>query len=181
MVISQGTPQATLYYAFVSALCAFTALFFVYMAKNEIRGALLIQPGSLVKTDGIITKSKLQWHTGRTSAYTYEITYRYAVEGKTYNSNQINFMFGRSGPCSSRAIAYMGKYPVDTQVVVHYKIDEPAFAVLEPTVTGSTAQDLAIATAIFVISTIICIGFLCVYNGRIQAPMPKSVETPQRY
>lgn len=176
-IMARQTPDEILYCAFVSALCTFSALFYVYMARNEIRGALFIQPNSLVKTDGIITKSKLQWHHGKSPGYKYEIIYNYAAGGKTYDSDQINFIFGRSGPCSSLANTYVEKYPVGTPVVVHYKIDEPAFAVLEPTVMGDTSRDFAIATALFVISVAFCIGFLCVYQGRNQAPLPNAVET----
>ncbi len=121
----------------------------------------------------------MQWHAGRSSSYTYEIAYSYSVGGKTYRSNQVNFSFDRSGPGSSIAKAYVEKYPVGSQVVVYYKTDEPAFSVLEPTVTGNTSKELATAIAVFIISVALCIGLLYIYSSRKEVPMPNTVETMQ--
>jgi hypothetical protein len=120
---------------------------------SAIRGAVFIAPSSYRTTDGTITQSCSSYIGGKSSEYAFDIHYSYSVDGKEYSSSQVSF-----GPRASKskafADAYVRKYPVGFRTLVHYKADEPAFAVLEPTNIGATRQTF---WGILVVS-VLCIG-----------------------
>ncbi len=103
---------------------------------NSIRGAVFISPKSYKTTTGIVTQSLVYRSGAKSSNYNFNIVYIYSVEGELYSSRQVTFGSRLNG--GSSAEGYTQKYPVGHKVTVHYKADEPSFAVLEPTVVDQT-------------------------------------------
>jgi hypothetical protein len=60
-------------------------------------------------------------------ARSYDITYRYEVDGKVYNSDLVTFMTNEVN-----VSYYVRQYWVRKKVTVYYSPNDPSFAVLEP-------------------------------------------------
>jgi hypothetical protein len=93
-------------------------------------------------TDGRITGSKVERvkRGGEDKAtYTADITYEYALDGRTFEGDRVWFGDDYSATDASAFRAAVGRYPVGSAVKVHYDPAEPAESVLEPgpTLSGS--------------------------------------------
>jgi hypothetical protein len=116
-------------------LCSIIALFcivFAYKNINDIRGAVFIPSNAYRTTGGEIRTSKISCRGGKTASCSYIISYKYTVAGNDYTSRQIDFRVKRGDSDVAFAEGYVNKYPAGRKVTVHYKADEPSFAVLEP-------------------------------------------------
>ena len=126
----------------IVTLCSLFALYCVVEASynfNDIKGAIFVGSDAYRTTSGEILASNVVYRlVGRgrgeptEPAYNYAILYRYAVGGKEYTSNQVDFTSKLDLPNQAYAERYVRKYPVGHTVTVHYKADDPSFAVLEP-------------------------------------------------
>ncbi|BCM92195.1 hypothetical protein IAD21_04074 [Abditibacteriota bacterium] len=123
--------------ALISLALLFVFQMIAWHNYNSIRGVVFISPSAYGTTDGIITHSYVYSSGGKSASYDFNITYTYSVAGRSYSSDQITFGY-RGSSDRNFADSYVRKYPTGSQVVVHYKADEPTFAVLEPTVMGNT-------------------------------------------
>jgi len=89
-------------------------------------------------TEGRITASRVervkQGGDGK-ATYTADITYEYALDGRTFEGDRVWFGDDYSASDASAFRAAVGRYPVGKAVKVHYDPAEPAESVLEP---GST-------------------------------------------
>ncbi len=90
-------------------------------------------------TDGRITGSRVErvkQKKGGTT-YTADITYEYALDGRTFEGDRVWFGDDYSASDASAFRAAVGRYPVGRAVKVHYDPAEPAESVLEPGTTWS--------------------------------------------
>jgi len=91
-------------------------------------------------TDGRITASRVervkQGGDGK-ATYTADITYEYALDGRTFEGDRVWFGDAYSASDASAFRAAVGRYPVGRAVKVHYDPAEPAESVLEPGPTWS--------------------------------------------
>jgi hypothetical protein len=88
---------------------------------------------------GEVRSSSVEYDTAADGAGTYraEVLYAYSVDGVDQLANRVAFGdFGSSDP--GRAQRIVNSYPAGAEVTVHYDPDDPARAVLEPGVHGST-------------------------------------------
>ena len=67
--------------------------------------------------------------------YSPDVVYSFEVEGRSYKSSTISFGGSWSSSNSSDAYKLVTRYPVGTQVDVHYEVGAPSESVLEPGVT----------------------------------------------
>ena len=122
-----------------SVLLFLVCLVVIWANISSIRGALLIDPSSYRTTTGTITQSCISYHNGKASGYNFNIDYIYSINETNYIGNQITFG-ARGNHDRSFAESYIRKYPVGRTIIVYYKVDEPFFAVLEPTTIGHTRE-----------------------------------------
>ncbi|MFC4698707.1 DUF3592 domain-containing protein [Glaciecola siphonariae] len=108
-----------------------------YSAKDL---GYMLTGGSWLSTPGVVVHSRVD-KTGRLNSDTLYIEFTYAVNGKAYTSNNIDF-----GAWAYDIPAYLQKYPVGKPVTVHYDPASPNDAVLEK--SGS-----------FLLSLIMCVLF----------------------
>jgi hypothetical protein len=118
----------------------FVAIFIVggYLAKIYITDDLIAEAESSKdwpSVQGKITESKIE--TSRKDKKTYyslSITYEYEVNGKKYQSNDINIVDPSSSTSKASIKKTINKYPLHSIVKVYYDPDFPETTVLE---TGS--------------------------------------------
>ena len=115
----------------VLILCSvflFEFLFTTYSFKDEIKGIVLSDFINYKTTEGKITNSGTQLETGRySSRLIIDVRYAYEVNSIPYTSKLINFAADYH-----KIDYYLEKYPHGKKVLVHYEINNPSFAVLEP-------------------------------------------------
>ena len=128
----------------------------IWANVNSIRGALFISPSSYRKTTGKVAQSFINYYSGKSSGYNFDIDYVYSVGKNNYIGNQITFG-ARGDHDRTFAESYVHKYPVGRIVIVYYKANEPSFAVLEPTVTDQTKE---IFVGILIFSAVCIEGML---------------------
>lgn len=139
-----------------SVLLFLVCLVVIWANISSIRGALLIDPSSYRTTTGTITQSCISYHSGKAAGYNFSINYVYSIGKKDYNGNQITFG-ARGNHDKSFAESYVRKYPTGRTVIVYYKVDEPFFAVLEPTTIDQTRE---IFIGILIFSAVCIAGIL---------------------
>ncbi len=95
--------------------------------------------------EGISTKQ------GRTERYYLpKIEYAYAVNGKRYTANRIDFGGeGAALPSREEADVVTHKYPVGARVQVYYNPSHPATAVMEPAQVRNVLPTMLIGVAFF--------------------------------
>jgi hypothetical protein len=97
------------------------------------------------EAQGTITSSRVSKETrresgsgGRTSiSYYPRVAYQYTAEGRSYNGSKIN-IGGNTGGMEWLSRRAVKKYPSGKKVSVHYNPDDPADAVLEAGIAGSS-------------------------------------------
>jgi hypothetical protein len=100
-----------------------------YRDFGDLRGIVLSPVIEYKKTSGLVTVSggeTIGVGMGQTREFA-EIIYRYSVDGKAYESNQINY----AGDMY-RVDYYLDKYPVGKNVSVFYSETFPSISALEP-------------------------------------------------
>jgi len=82
---------------------------------------------------GVITRSAVatKRSDGKTM-YSFDVVYRYQVEGRELTCNSVFFGGNTSSSNSSAAYKVTGRYPEGAEVDVYYEPENPANAVLEP-------------------------------------------------
>lgn len=108
-----------------------------YVSVNHIR--LVYQSENWAETNGLVISSKVCRFEGRRISYSPEIVYRYTVNGKNYESRDINYGF-RDGD-KREADEKVSLYPAGSQVKVFYAPSSPEQACLE---TGGSARGFVI-------------------------------------
>ena len=91
-------------------------------------------------TEGRITGSRVERVKNggdRKATYTADITYEYALDGRTFEGDRVWFGDDYSASDASAFRAAVDRYPVGKAVKVHYDPAEPAESVLEPGPTWS--------------------------------------------
>ena len=104
-------------------------LILAYRDFGDLRGIVLSPVIEYKKTSGVVTVSGGEEKAvgkGQTREFA-EIIYRYSVDGKTYESNQINY----AGDLY-RVDYYLNKYPMGKNVSVFYSKTFPSISALEP-------------------------------------------------
>lgn len=100
---------------------------------RSFKGTYLVDRSKFVSTEGEIISSTTYTTTSRKRNrvyYHYAISYRYSINGRTYQSKGITF---RPDYDARPQIAeyYVSKYPVGSRVTVYYDPADPTFSVLE--------------------------------------------------
>lgn len=141
--------------AFFSVIALLACVLILWPHINSIRGAVFISPRSYRITVGKITESCSTYIGGKSRLYAFHIVYFYSLGSGNYSSDQVSF--GQQASTERAfADAYARKYPVGLNVLVHYKADEPAFAVLEPINVGETRRTFWGTLAV----SFVCVGVL---------------------
>lgn len=112
-------------------------------------------------TDGRITGSKVERvkRGGEGKAtYTADITYEYALDGRTFEGDRVWFGDDYSASDASAFRAAVGRYPVGSAVKVHYDPAEPAESVLEPGPTWSGSALYFIGLGLMTLGGIIALS-----------------------
>jgi hypothetical protein len=112
-------------------------------------------------TDGRITASRVervkQGGDGK-ATYTADITYEYALDGRTFEGDRVWFGDDYSASDASAFRAAVGRYPVGQAVKVHYDPAEPAESVLEPGTTWSGSALYFIGLGLMTLGGIIAVS-----------------------
>jgi len=116
----------------VGMFCLFVGLFASTMNMSA---------SSWPVTEGNITSSEVvDWGAVNHHDYRPQISYQFQVGGRYYSSSQISSgAIYYSGDGSKEATEIVNRYPVGSQVQVHYNPNNPSNAVLE-TQSGLTEQ-----------------------------------------
>jgi hypothetical protein len=112
-------------------------------------------------TEGRITGSRVErvknGGDGKTT-YTADITYDYALDGRTFEGDRVWFGDDYSASDASAFRAAVGRYPVGQAVKVHYDPAEPAESVLEPGPTWSGSALYFIGLGLMTLGGIILVS-----------------------
>lgn len=100
-----------------------------YSRYDEMKGIILNDFVKYGKAKGQIIKSDTKRISGYrgTSIETYDIEYSYAIDGKVYLSDQIDFLVDHGNYKK-----YLDEYPVGKSVDVYYDTENYGFSVLRP-------------------------------------------------
>jgi hypothetical protein len=113
-------------------------------------------------TDGRITGSRVERvkskKEGGGATYTADITYEYALDGRTFEGDRVWFGDDYSASDASAFRAAVGRYPVGRAVKVHYDPAEPAESVLEPGPTWSGSALYFIGLGLMTLGGIIALS-----------------------
>ena len=140
----------------------------------ELQGALASR--GWPQTEGSIIAASINKRSHRDSdhrtriAYFPQVRYRYLVNGRPYTSTRIEFGMGESGGRQEWAQKVVNRYPLGKNVVVHYKSQDPSYAVLE---VGLSWRSLALAAGG------VCFlgaGFLCLATAVKASSCPSRNE-----
>ncbi len=113
-------------------------VFFLFgMVNNNRAKKALTWP----TTTGTVLTSGVTSHTStsngiRNTTYEPEVSYQYSLMGQVYNGKRIRF--GANRMKQDEAYEVAGRYPVGSQVNVHYNPDKVTESALETVAQGST-------------------------------------------
>jgi hypothetical protein len=125
----------------ILALAMFAAGIFL-LAWGGYEMKVAHESGNWPGTQGTIVSSHISKQTRRDSkrrtviTYYPSVQYKYAVKGRSYISNRIEFG-GASGGMKSTAEKVVKRYPSGKNVTVHYNPRDPQYAILEAGFTWS--------------------------------------------
>lgn len=112
-------------------------------------------------TDGRITASRVErvkQGGDRKASFTADITYEYALDGRTLEGDRVWFGDDYSASDASAFRAAVDRYPVGKAVKVHYDPAEPAESVLEPGATWSGSALYFIGLGVITLGGIIALS-----------------------
>jgi hypothetical protein len=128
---------------------------------HDIKGSYLSDLASFSSAEGrIVSSSTYTSKQKRTTYYHYSIEYEFAVDGKSYRSDEITFDNNYSINQEFAQI-YINKYPVGKNVTVYYDPHDPSFSVLEPEEKGYAAAELLFLIISLVVLVLSC-GYLLI-------------------
>jgi len=113
----------------------------------SVEGTVL---SSEVTEDWDTTTSSRGGRRRESVTYGAEVSYQYAVDGRSYTSTRVSFGQYQSSNCG-HAAGIVGRYPEGKKVDVHYDPASPGTAVLEPGAGGGAYIPLLIGV-VFVIA-----------------------------
>ena len=103
--------------------------------------------------------------------YTVDVTYRYLVNGASYQSNVFVFGVPKSLPDSVEAQRVVAAHPVNGSVTVYYDPSDPSRSCLEP---GNVPQQFGLLTLMS--GAFLLIGLLLLISGGISVARSRLVE-----
>ncbi len=113
-------------------------------------------------TTGTINSSELVRvesgnHSDRKITYRPDVQFSYQVDGKAYNASNIGTSSGSSYNYRMAERIQM-RYPVGNVVDVYYRVEDPAFAILQP---GIRMSDILVAGSLLLFAVL---GLLFLFN-----------------
>lgn len=113
--------------------------------------------------DGVIEQSEVVTSRGDDgdTMYAAEVLYKYTVDGREYQSDNVYFGGDYRSSSSSGAYEVVNRYPVGDTVKVHYDPDKPENAVLEPGVTWMSYLVYGIGLVFFIVGLLLVLGPIC--------------------
>ena len=111
--------------------------------------------------NGKITRSAVatKRSDGKTM-FSFDVVYKYEVEGKQYTCNNVYFGGEGSSSSSSSANGVVSRYPKGSEVKVYYEPANPGNAVLEPGTTWSSYLVYGVGMVFLVIGVLVAGGSL---------------------
>ena len=108
--------------------------------------------------DARITRSEVIQGTGeRRTKCAALVVYAYRAEGKRYEGRNVTFS-DSWGDCAEKQ-QIVDRYPVGEDVEVHADPDDPAYAVLEPGASATSAYSLGVGIVFFLIGVFLRMYF----------------------
>jgi hypothetical protein len=96
----------------------------------------------------IVSSAVVKSGRGEDTEYQPAIRYEYQVNGKSFGSDVCRFGF-EDGATEGESEQAVGQYPAGRTVSVYVNPDEPAEAVLEPGLTGSSTRSYVVVGTVF--------------------------------
>ena len=124
-------------------------------------------------TDGVIRSAWMKPSSSGKGSTTYkpEVTYTYQVAGVSYKGDKI--AIGQVSSSAGYAQGVLDRYPVGTNISVHYSPTNPAKAVLETGIHGGTWICLGVGTAFAMFGVM----FLRILTAAEKAQLPGAPQT----
>jgi hypothetical protein len=115
------------------------------------------------KVDGVIASSEVakSKDSDGDTMYSAEVVYKYEVEGRKLESDNVFFGGDYSSSSRSDASGTVNRYPTGKEVEVYYDPDDPSKAVLEPGAKWMSYMVYGIGMVFFVVGLLVVIGPLC--------------------
>jgi len=123
-------------------------------------------------TDGVIRSAGMKSSSNdKGTTYSPKVTYTYQVAGVSYKGDKI--AIGQVSSSAGYAQGVLDRYPVGTNISVHYSPGNPAKAVLETGIHGGTWICLGVGTAF----TLFGVMFLRILGAAAKAQLPGAPQT----
>lgn len=126
--------------------------------------------GTVISSQSLRDSSRIKGG-GYNHYYTVNVTYRYSVNGGTYQSNVFVFGVAKSFPDSAQAQSVVTAHPVNGPVTVYYDPSDPSSACLEP---GKVPEQFGLLTLMS--GGLLLVGLLLLISGGVSVARSRLVE-----